>query len=271
MYNVGIIGLGFVGNSIYEFFKQYNNVKGYDLDINKTKNTRDDVLTSDILYLCLPTIFNSDLNTYDTTIIYNTCKLLKDLNYKGIILLKSTVVPKTTEKLSNDFNLKIIHNPEFLTARTACDDFKNQNHIVLGKTNNCDDCDLDYIYNFYKYYYPNAEISKCNSNESESMKIFCNNFYSVKIQFFNELYLLCQKMNCDFNIIKNLMLKNNWINPMHTDVPGPDGLLSYGGLCFPKDTNALLQFMKDNNSECSILEATINERNIFRTDNLNCK
>ena len=45
------------------------------------------------------------------------------------------------------------------------------------------------------------------------------------------------------------MLKNGWINPMHTTVPGPDGQLSYGGFCFPKDTNALLQFMKTENSQ----------------------
>ncbi len=78
-------------------------------------------------------------------------------------------------------------------------------------------------------------------------------------------------MNCDYNVIKDLMLKNNWINPMHTNVPGPDGLLSYGGYCFPKDTNALLQFMKSMDSPHQVLEASINERNIMRDDNLNIK
>ena len=65
------------------------------------------------------------------------------------------------------------------------------------------------------------------------------------------------------------MLKNNWINPMHTKVPGPDGELSYGGACFPKDTNALLNLMKFNNTSSSVLESTINERNIMRNDNVN--
>jgi len=65
------------------------------------------------------------------------------------------------------------------------------------------------------------------------------------------------------------MLKNNWINPMHTDVPGSDGMLSYGGMCFPKDTNALLEFMKENNSSHDILNACIQERNKMRTDHIN--
>ena len=53
---------------------------------------------------------------------------------------------------------------------------------------------------------------------------------------------------------------------MHTNVPGPDGRLSYGGLCFPKDTNALNEYMKKNNTYNKILQATIDERNSMRRD-----
>ena len=67
------------------------------------------------------------------------------------------------------------------------------------------------------------------------------------------------------------MLKNNWINPMHTDVPGIDGQLSYGGYCFPKDTNALLNHMKRAGTNHKVLEATIVERNIMRADHVNVK
>ena len=67
------------------------------------------------------------------------------------------------------------------------------------------------------------------------------------------------------------MLKNGWINPMHTNVPGPDGKLSYGGFCFPKDTNALLNHMKRMNTPHNVLQATIDERNVMRDDNVNVK
>ena len=119
---------------------------------------------------------------------------------------------------------------------------------------------------FYEKLYQNAFISECSCTESECTKIFCNTFYAIKIQYFNELYALSQKLNCDYDTITKLMLKNNWINPMHTNVPGPDNKLSYGGLCFPKDTNALLQFMIKNDSPCEVLKATIKERNIMRDD-----
>ena len=62
------------------------------------------------------------------------------------------------------------------------------------------------------------------------------------------------------------MLKNNWINPMHTNVPGTDGKISYGGMCLPKDSMALFNFMKNNIDNYKILEATITERNILRNN-----
>ena len=38
------------------------------------------------------------------------------------------------------------------------------------------DKDMDILEGFYKEYYPSAEISRCSSTESESMKIMCNSF-----------------------------------------------------------------------------------------------
>lgn len=101
------------------------------------------------------------------------------------------------------------------------------------------------------------------------MKIFCNCFYSVKIQFFTELYLLCQKNGCNYDTVKSLMLGNGWINPMHTTVPGNDGNISYGGYCFPKDTNALNEYMAKMDVPNSVLEAVIAERNSMRQDHTN--
>jgi UDP-glucose 6-dehydrogenase len=98
------------------------------------------------------------------------------------------------------------------------------------------------------------------------MKIFCNTFYSVKVQFFTEIYELCKKNGSDYNVIRDLMLSNNWINPMHTVIPGPDGNVSYGGACFPKDSNALNQYMKKLNTPHGVLDASITERNSMRKD-----
>ena len=81
---------------------------------------------------------------------------------------------------------------------------------------------------------------------------------------FNEYFLLCKNNGSDFNKIKNIMLKNKWINEMHTDVPGHDGLLGYGGACFSKDTKALLSYMTEKNTPCKVLENVIKECSTIR-------
>ena len=55
------------------------------------------------------------------------------------------------------------------------------------------------------------------------------------------------------------MLKNGWINKMHTDVPGPDGQLGFGGACFPKDAYALLADMKKEVVINKVLQAVVQE------------
>ena len=269
MFKISLIGLGFVGNAMYESFKkkEVNIIEAYDKFKNGGIGTIVKTLNSNISFWNLPTIFDENKNSYDLEPIYEVAEYFSKNNYNGIIVIKSTITPGTIEKLSEDFsNLKFVHNPEFLTARTAVEDFENQKHIVLGYNNKYNETDIEFLKNFYEQYYPDAEISISSCTESESMKIFVNCFYAVKIQFFNELFLLCQKNGCSYKKVKDMMLKNGWINNMHTNVPGPDGMLSYGGLCFPKDTNALLQYMKKNNTPSEVLEATINERNKLRTD-----
>ena len=267
--DISIIGIGFVGGAMKKSFELKKNMV-YAYDKFKDLNTFEECLETEVMFLCLPTLFNENTNEYDKGPILETCEKLSKYNYQGIVVIKSTVEPETTKNLTTQFpTLKFVHNPEFLTAATAFEDFHNQKHIVLGTTKNIKQKDLNTLIEFYKYNYPEADISICNSTESESMKSFVNCFYSVKVQFFNELYLHCGNSGCDYERVKSLMLKNGWINHMHTNVPGPDGKLSYGGYCFPKDTNALLNDMKQKGTPCHVLESTIKERNMMRKDDIN--
>jgi UDPglucose 6-dehydrogenase len=267
---IGIVGVGFVGSALLKSF-QLKNINTYCFDKFKNGGIGNihDLLNCHMVFLCLPTAYSETTNTYDLSSIHEICDFLNINNFKGSVIIKSTIEPGTTNILNQKYNLNLIHNPEFLSAKTAFEDFHNQKHIVLGKSSLCEFYYLNIVSDFYKFYYPSAVISLCESTESECMKIFCNNFYATKIQFFNELYLLSQKLGANYENIKNLMLKNGWINPMHTMVPGSDGQLSFGGYCFVKDTAALLSFMKINDSPHEVLESVINERNKMRSDKEN--
>lgn len=266
-----VIGLGFVGSALYKSFalKKVAPLGSYDRFKNGGIGSLQECLDSPIIFLCLPTLYDEDVGEYDKSALNETLSNLANNSYDGTVVIKSTIEPGTTERLALKYpSLCLVHNPEFLSAATAFFDFHNQDHIVLGQSKNCPDDKLNDLYDFYHSIYPEARLSLCTSTESESMKSFVNSYYSVKIQFFNELYLLCQQQNIDFETVKELMLKNNWINPMHTQVPGHDGLLSYGGACFPKDTNALLQCMKRNGTPHQVLEGCVRERNVLREDRI---
>jgi len=293
-YSIGIIGIGVLGTAIKETFETFksniiSNIICYD-KYKKIGNGIIDTSICDIIFICLPTEYDNDKKEYDKSEIYNVFEELSRYKYKGFIILKSTVEPKTTLHLSFIFNnLNIIHSPEFLSARTAMEDFKNQKHIVLGfvgynninsnsninsiKDNIKDNVNNDisnlieiikYLKTFFTIFFPLANISICSSTESESMKIFCNSFYATKIQYFTETKLLCDKLEIDYNNVKDLILLNGWINPMHTQVPGHDGELSFGGKCFPKDIKALNEFCKKLDVPNKVLEAVIQENKELR-------
>ena len=260
---IGVVGCGFVGGALFECFKNKNqNIVAYD----KYKNIGSikGVINSDIIFLCLPTLFNEETQDYDTQALEETCDILSKVNYQNAVIIKSTVTPGTCQHYAEKYKLNIIHNPEFLTASTALKDFENQKHIVLGPTSNVNPSMVDKIVAFYQKLFDSAYVSTCTSMESEVMKLTCNCFYATKVQFFNEIYALMNQNQESYNKVIELCLRNGWIHPMHTQVPGTDGKLSYGGMCFPKDTRALCAYMEKHGIINSVLKATVNEQKSMR-------
>lgn len=255
---IGLIGMGFVGTALKESF-EHRGQPVITFDKFKSIGKFEDVLDTEIVFLCLPSLFIEGYG-YDLTAIQENCRKLSQQKYKGLVVLKSTVEPGTTKFLSETFKLKMAYNPEFLTARTAFQDFDSQTHIVVGFNEE----EPTKLISLFSILYPQASISESNTTEAETMKVFCNCFYAVKVMIFNEYYLMCQKMGLDFELVKQMMLENGWINPMHTNVPGPDGKFAYGGACFPKDTGALNYFMGKLGTPHEVLEAAIKERNKIR-------
>ena len=100
--NIGIIGLGFVGKAILQSFKIFD-INTITFDKYKNIGNFNSCLSTDILFLALPTLFDQKIKEFDKSEIIQTCQLLYDNNYKGLVILKSTVEPETTLHLSNKF------------------------------------------------------------------------------------------------------------------------------------------------------------------------
>jgi hypothetical protein len=162
--SVGICGLGCVGDAMYQHFLKNTDMKPVGYDKYKepfdSKEVFQELLETDMVFLCLPTLYSPEIDQYDKSAIFDVCKRLNEGKYKGLIVLKSTVEPGTTDDLNAKYPMMdFAHNPEFLTARTSYEDFTNQPHVVIGRTQNCDPEKFQKLIDFYKRYWPNSQYS----------------------------------------------------------------------------------------------------------------
>ena len=116
---------------------------------------------------------------------------------------------------------------------------------------------MDLVENLYSIIFPEIKINRTTSINAEIVKYFLNTYLATKVSFANEMKILCDHVNADYNQIVNLVIQDNRIGKSHLMVPGPDGKLGFGGSCFPKDINALLTFSKSLNIEMSVIESAI--------------
>ena len=139
MKKIGIIGRGFVGTSVEFGFSAMTGcnaeVRSYDKDPSKSIHSLEETVNeSDFIFLSVPTPSNPD-GSMHLGILESALKDIENVNKRNgnIILIRSTVVPGTTEMLAKKFTkLNIVFNPEFLTERSAKFDFINQARFILG-------------------------------------------------------------------------------------------------------------------------------------------
>jgi UDPglucose 6-dehydrogenase len=249
---VGIIGNGFVGNAIYQNLKdKIEDLLVFDVDEFKSLNSHEDTISSDIVFVCLPTPMKDKMGgECNLTYVEEFFDSLPD-NLSGIFVIKSTVPIGTTKKLSNKRkDLKVIHNPEFLTARNSVEDFNNADRNIIGG----EEESSKKLESFYSQYFPHIPTFLVSSDESEAIKYFSNTYLSVKVAYFNLMYDLCEKIGMDYENVRRCVSLDKRIGESHTFVPGVDGDRGFGGTCFPKDLNALNNTFKQHNLNESILE-----------------
>lgn len=252
MNKIGIIGNGFVGNAIYQNIRnKVNTVCVFDVNQTKSTHSYEETISSDIVFVCLPTPMKERFGgECDLSYINEFFENLPS-NLSGIFVIKSTVPVGTTEKISsNRKDLKIVHNPEFLTARNSVNDFLNAERNIIGGNEEW----AKVIENFYLAHFPHISNILVNSNESEAIKYFSNTFLSVKVAYFNLMYDFCEKIGINYENVKNGVIADSRIGSSHTKVPGVDGDRGFGGTCFPKDLNALNETFRENDLNTSILK-----------------
>lgn len=250
---IGIIGQGFVGNAVYQKFKDYYEVITYDLDKSKCNSTEEEVISnSDLIFVCLPTPMRRDNGGCWTGIVDATLNVINTYNKCKTVVVKSTIPPGTTKEWNSKYeNINVVFNPEFLTEANAVNDYDNQNRIILGGD---EDVTMNIAPIFWPVF-PKADVILTDSTEAEMVKYLTNNFLSVKVAFANEMYDLCSTLNIDYDDVVGMATYDERLGKSHWSVPGPDGDFGFGGHCFPKDLAAILSVTKEHDTIDNVLRA----------------
>ena len=262
---IGIIGQGFVGNAIYQKFKNYFDVLTYDLDKSKCNSTLEDVtFKCNIIFLCLPTPMNTN-GSCNVDILQkqleNIDLITDNQETKKTIVIKSTVSPGTTARWNSLYSsLDLVFNPEFLTEANAVEDFNNQNRIILGGPRPA----TTELRRLYSKVFPKAHIIKTDSTHAEMVKYLTNSFLATKVSFANEIYQICDKMNVDYDKVVEYATLDDRLGKSHWNVPGPDGDFGFGGHCLPKDLSALIFLAMNLDTETNVLNAVEETNDVVR-------
>ena len=243
---IGIVGRGFVGSAV-EFGFSPNvgcdtEIRVYDKDPHKSLHSLyETVNESDFIFVSVPTPANAD-GSINLDIVYSAFEDIARVNERrdNVILLRSTVVPGTTQGLQDKFpSLNIVFNPEFLTERSARLDFINQARFILGGGN----IYTHKVAELFKWRFgESTPIIETNYETAEIIKYMNNTFFATKISFLNEMYKIAEKCGANWEDAVEGFVRDGRIGHSHMNVPGPDGKFGFGGSCFPKDIQAMIHF-----------------------------
>ena len=268
MKKIGIIGQGFVGTAVREGFQDYFTVLTNDKN-GQCSNTLEEIIDRcRVIFLCLPTPMSDDGSCYLGIVeevlekINDRCDLKEFYgNESRIVVIKSTMVPGTTEKFNKTYKyIQTVFNPEFLTEANSIEDFKNQNRIILGGPRPA----TTIVKRIFNKAFPKVPIIKTGSTTAEMVKYFLNSFLATKVSFANEMYQICEALDIDYDKVTEYAKYDDRIGKTHLNVPGPDGDFGYGGHCFPKDVKALKSLAHKLNVSPKILQAVDSKNNDIR-------
>lgn len=238
---IGILGCGYVGGAVRDFFQSRgDDVRVFDIDPARGTHSREQVVDADCIFVCLPTPTRG--GRQDVSAVFSEVIRLSELVLPDrcpTVFVKSTVLPGTCRKLQAvNPQLRIVMSPEFLTARTAVADFARPTSIVLGfEGTPCPEA-----LQWHEEWFPGVEVRAGSWEWAELVKYARNTFYAAKVGFWNEMHTLCERLGVPYEALRWGVIAGGWVNPMHTQVPGPDGKFGFGGACLPKDSEALVAF-----------------------------
>jgi UDPglucose 6-dehydrogenase len=251
---IGIIGVGVVGKALAEY---YSSQKLSLYDKYQNLGSMEAVNSADIIFVCVPTPYDENKNGFDLSHVRDAISRIRE---GKTVVIKSTIVPGTTEKLQGEFkNLKLLYSPEFLVAKTAIHDVFSPDRSIVGYTK-----ESFRVAGEVMNVLPMAPYEKIMpATEAEMVKYFGNTWFAVKIIFSNQIFDICSALDIDYNRVVEAAMSDKRIGRTHMDV-FCDEYRGYGGQCLPKDIRALIQRADELGVDLPLLKKTEEINNFLR-------
>jgi UDPglucose 6-dehydrogenase len=243
--SMGVIGMGYVGGAIINAANiSGRTVSTYDIDINRNPNCKtiyELVNNSNIIYIAVPTPMDIATGKCDTSIVESVVDTIDLYSNNKILVIKSTVLPGTTELLQKKYkNNTILFSPEFLTEANYLSDFLEQDIMIMGYPNNVPASIAESALNHQRSLTNGVVNHYCTqATTAELYKYVANTFLATKVSFANEMATIATSLNIEWSTVANMIINDIRMGKTHWAVPGPDGHNGFGGVCLPKDISAL--------------------------------
>lgn len=230
----GIVGVGMVGGALQRYFEKKEGLELFLYDKGKNLGSPEEINKAEIIFICVPTPYLKDGKGFDLSCVEETMNILEG---EKVVVIKSTVMPGTTEMLQQKYpQHKILMNPEFLTEETSDQDMCYPDRQIIGYT------EKSYsVAGEVMQLLPLAPFERIlPATEAELVKYFGNTWFSVKVSFANTMYDLCQALGVDYDRMVEATAADKRIGRTHLNI-WHKGYRGYGGRCLPKDIKAIIQ------------------------------
>ena len=235
--------------------------KGWESgNIEATDDYKSALRNADVSIICVGTP-NNNTGHLDLGSIYavaeNIGKGLADNNEFHVVMIRSTVLPGTNEKVGNVIeersgrkrgeDFEVVSNPEFLREGTAVKDFYNPPVTVIGTTS-------QRAFEIVKAVYRKADapVRMTSIRVAETIKLVNNSFHALKVTFANEVGSICKQLGIDSHEVMDLFCRDTKLNlSSYYLKPG----FAYGGSCLPKDLRALRLIAHDKYVDVPVINA----------------
>lgn len=268
MKTIAILGHGYVGRAVEQFFNGKFTVVLYDPPQGHAD--KEAVANADMVVICLPTPM-SENGQADVSLVEEAFTWVKS----PLILLKSTVPPGTTARLAKEHALedRLVFSPEFIgeggypvpywEGMPHPTDMKLHQTFIFGGAKAA----ADAVATLHAAVAgPFARYLTTDSTTAELMKYMENAWIGTKVTFCNEFFEIARAFGVSYTELRELWLTDGRVGRSHT-VVNPERR-GFGGKCIPKDTAAIYTAAKLRGYASGLLAAVLRQNSFHRGEQI---